>query len=89
MVLSADATTGGVDLAATLLHKRVGSVSVSKFIFILDAVIILAGISFFGVEMGLYAILAVYVTDRFINLVVEGMNYAKAAWIISDKNEEI
>lgn len=89
LVLSADSTTGGVDLAATLLHESVRSVSVSKFIFILDAAVILVGIAFFGVEMGLYAILAVYVTDRFIEFVVEGMNYAKAAWIISDKNEEI
>ncbi|MGN0135294.1 YitT family protein [Anaerotignum sp.] len=89
MVLSADATTGGVELAATLLHEKCRSVSVPKFIFILDAVIILAGIAFFGVEMGLYAILAVYVTDQFIGWVIEGTNFAKAAWIISDKSDEI
>lgn len=89
LVLSADATTGGVELAATLLHMRCRSISVSKFIFMLDASIILVGIAFFGVEQGLYAILAVYITDQFIDWVVEGANYAKAAWIISDKNEEI
>lgn len=89
LVLSADATTGGVELAATLLHMRCRFLSVSKFIFLLDASIILVGIAFFGVEQGLYAILAVYITDQFIDWVVEGANYAKAAWIISDKNEEI
>lgn len=89
LVLSVDATTGGVDLAATLLHTKFRSVSIQKFIFILDATVILAGIALFGVEKGLYAILAVYVTDQFIDLVIEGMNYAKAAWIISDKNDEI
>lgn len=89
LVLSADATTGGVELAATLLHMRCRFISVSKFIFLLDASIILVGIAFFGVEQGLYAILAVYITDQFIDWVVEGANYAKAAWIISDKNEEI
>ena len=89
MVLSVDSTTGGVELAATLLNLKFPLVSVPRFIFILDAVIILAGMAFFGVEMGLYAILAVFVTDQFISWVVEGPHSAKAAWIISDKSETI
>ena len=89
LVLSVDSTTGGVVLAATLLNMKFRSVSVPRFIFILDASIILAGIGFFGVEMGLYAILAVFITDQFIDWVVESRGHARGAWIISDKNEEI
>lgn len=89
LVLSVDSTTGGVELAATLLHLKFRSVSVPRFIFILDAAIILAGMAFFGVEMGLYAILAVFITDQFLGWVVEGPSYARAAWIISEKSEEI
>lgn len=89
MVLSVDATTGGVELAATLLHMKFHTVSVPRFIFILDATIILMGMLFFGVESGLYAILAVFVADRFISWIVEGINYAKAAWIISPSSDAI
>ena len=89
LVLSVDSTTGGVELAATLLHQKIRSVSVPRFIFILDAAIILAGMAFFGVEMGLYAILAVFITDQFIGWVLEGPSYARGAWVISEKNEEI
>ncbi len=89
LVLSADATTGGVDLAASLLHMRWQSVSVARYIFVLDAAVILAGMAFFGIESALYAILAVYVTDKCIVWIVEGTNFAKAAWIISDKSDEI
>ena len=89
MVLSVDATTGGVELAATLLHMKFRSVSVPRFIFILDATIILMGMLFFGIESGLYAILAVFVADRFISWIVEGVNYAKAAWIISPRSDAI
>ena len=89
MVLSVDSTTGGVELAATLLHMKIPSVSVPRFIFVLDAAVILAGIGFFGVEMGLYAILAVFVTDQFISWVAEGPYCGKAAYIISDKTEAI
>lgn len=88
-VLSADSTTGGVELAATLLHMKFHAISVPRFIFILDAAVILAGMTFFGVEMGLYAILAVFITDQFIGWVVEGPSNAKGAWIISEKSEEI
>ncbi|MBO5330734.1 MAG: YitT family protein [Anaerotignum sp.] len=89
LVLSVDSTTGGVELAATLLNLRFRSVSVPRFIFILDAAVILTGMVFFGVEMGLYAILAVFITDQFIGWVVEGPSYARGAWIISEKSEEI
>ena len=89
LVLSAGATTGGVDLAATLLHDRFPVISVPKFIFMLDAAVILGGILFFGVEMGLYAILAVYVTDRFLDLMLEGIQVAKGAWIISEEKQAI
>ena len=89
LVLSVDSTTGGVELAATLLHMKFRSVSVPRFIFILDAAVILTGMAFFGVEMGLYAILAVFITDQFIGWVVEGPSHARGAWVISDKSEEI
>lgn len=89
LVLSVDSTTGGVELAATLLHRKFRSVSVPRFIFILDAAVILTGMAFFGVEMGLYAILAVYVTDQCIGWIVEGGNRVKGAWIISEKSGEI
>ena len=88
-MLSVDSTTGGVELAATLLNMKFRSVSVPRFIFILDAAVILIGMVFFGVEMGLYAILAVFITDQFIGWVVEGPSYARGAWIISEKSEEI
>jgi len=89
LVLSVDSTTGGVELAATLLHMKFHSVSVPRFIFILDAAVILAGMAFFGVERGLYAILAVFITDQFIGWVVEGPSYARGAWIFSEKSEAI
>jgi len=89
LVLSVDSTTGGVELAATLLHMKFHSVSVPRFIFILDAAVILAGMAVFGVELGLYAILAVFITDQVIEWVVEGPGYARCAWIISEKSETI
>ena len=72
-----------------MLNQKFRTVSVPRFIFFLDAAIILAGIAFFGVEQGLYAILAVFVTDQFIGWVVEGPSYARAVWVVSERSEEI
>lgn len=88
-VLAAGATTGGVDLAATLLHMHFRHFSVSRLIFALDAAIILAGMAMFGMESSLYAILAVFVTEKWIVWATEGTGFARAAWIISDKNDAI
>lgn len=89
LVLHTNATTGGVDLAATLLHLKWERISVSHFIFALDASIILAGMAVFGVEKTLYAILAIFVTEKCIVWVVEGTELARGAWVFSEKQEEI
>ena len=89
LVLHTNATTGGVDLAATLLHLKWERISGSHFIFALDAGIILAGMAVFGVEKTLYAILAVFVTEKCIVWVVEGAELARGAWIFSDRKEQI
>lgn len=83
------ATTGGTELAAMLLHKFFGHISVSKLIFLVDAVVIAFGILVFGFEKAMYAVLAVFISSKCIDGILEGMSFAKAAFIISDKSEEI
>ena len=89
LVLRGGATTGGVDLAASLLHIKWQHRSVSSMVFFMDAAIILLGTVSFGVEHTLYAVLAVYVMERLICWVVEGAGAAKAGLIVSHKSREI
>lgn len=88
VVLRAGGTTGGTDLVARLLHKYL-PVTVGQGLLGSDFVVIsLAGI-FFNAELALYALLALLVTSKVIDLVQEGISYAKAAYIITVKPEEI
>ncbi|MGI6685709.1 MAG: YitT family protein [Bacillota bacterium] len=81
-------TTGGTDLAAALIHKF-ARISLGYSLMSIDAmVIILAGIVF-DVEQALYALVAVFVTSKMIDVVQEGVSYAKAAIIISEEYEKI
>ncbi|HYH02930.1 MAG TPA: YitT family protein [Bacillota bacterium] len=82
-------TTGGTDLAAQLFNRATG-VSVGYSLFLFDGfVVVLAGLVFHSSELALYAIITIFVTSKFLDSVLEGWDYAKAAWIISDHSEII
>jgi uncharacterized membrane-anchored protein YitT (DUF2179 family) len=88
IVLKAGGTTGGTDLVARLLHKHF-PVTVGQGLLGADFVVIsLAGI-FFNAELALYALLSLLITSKAIDLVQEGISFAKAAYIVSDYNEKI
>ncbi|KAF5081103.1 YitT family protein [Anaerotignum sp.] len=89
MVLRCGGTTGGVDLAAYLMQKVWPRPSISKKIFIMDAVVISAGMLMFGGISGLYAILSVFITERCTKWVLEGGDVVRAAIVISEDAQEI
>lgn len=90
VVLLYGATTGGTDMLARILHKFIPSFSIGQILLGLDiSVIILASAVFRNYELGLYAILTLYVCSKVIDAVLEGVNFAKALIIISDKSEII
>lgn len=65
LVLRGGATTGGVDLAAALLHDSIfHHVSVARLVLFLDGSIILLGLVTFGPTHTLYAILAVGIMEK-------------------------
>ncbi|MDR1638128.1 MAG: YitT family protein [Clostridiales bacterium] len=89
MVFKAQATTGGSDMAAFILQKRFPHVSVSKLLFLIDGMVIALGLLAFGPLKTMYAVIAVFVTAKVIDFALEGLSFAKAAFIISDHSEEM
>lgn len=89
IVLKAGATTGGTDMLATIIKFKHSRFPIAKVMLGIDALIIVAGMLIFGSLKAMYAIIAVFITSKMITWVLEGMNYAKAAFIMSDKNTEI
>lgn len=81
-------STGGTDLAARLLDKML-PISTGQALFIIDFMVItLAGIVF-DAELALYALITLFVTGKVVDVIQEGAGYARAAFIISTKTEEI
>lgn len=89
LILSVGATTGGSDLAASVIYKKAKRFSVAKIMLFIDVIIIAAGLFLFGAEKTLYAVISVYIISKIVDAVIEGFSFAKAAYIISDKWPEI
>ncbi len=88
LVIMAGATTGGTDMIAALICTRVRHVSLVYVLQIIDAVIIAAGVFFFGLPLALYAITAVFVATRVSDSLIEGAKFAKAVYIITSRPKE-
>lgn len=82
-------TTGGTDLAARLLNHYT-PLSIGRALLIIDmSVIILAGFAFRDPDLALYALIAVFVTSKAIDTLLEGADFAKAAFIVTERPDEI
>lgn len=88
-VLLAKATTGGTDMVSALIQKYVRHYSVVQILQVIDGMVVLAGLYVFGLKPALYAIVAIFITSKVSDALMEGMKYFKAAFIITDCYKEI
>lgn len=90
IIFMRNATTGGVDIIAKLIKIKYPHISLGKSIFILDAVVIIAGGFVYGnFESMLYASVAIFVSAQVLDYIIYGVSRGAMIMIISDKNEEI
>jgi len=82
--------TGGVDLLADIFRKKGVHFSMGQIMFIFDAIIvIIAATVFNNVMLGMYAIIAILVFSKVVDLILDGVGFAKGLYIISEKSQEI
>ncbi|MGI6165251.1 MAG: YitT family protein [Limnochordia bacterium] len=81
-------STGGTDLAARLMNHFT-HFSIGQSLLIIDMGIIAVAGFFFGAETALYAILALYLSTKTIDLIQEGQGAGRAAYVVSNHPEEI
>lgn len=90
VVFYAGASTGGVDIIASLLRKKFRSLSVGNLMLAVDsAVIILTGVVYRDINKTLYSALTLFLCTTVLDAVIFGLNDSTVALIISDKYAEI
>jgi uncharacterized membrane-anchored protein YitT (DUF2179 family) len=87
-VFRGNASTGGTDLAAQIINKYTG-LTLGTCVMIIDGLIVLTAAIVFDIERGLYALIALYVTTKTIDLVQIGFGRSKMTLIISNRQAEI
>ncbi|WP_066056004.1 YitT family protein [Robertmurraya korlensis] len=88
IVFRGKASTGGTDLAAQIINKYTG-LTLGTCVAIIDGLIVLSAAIVFDIERGLYALIALYVTTKTIDLVQIGLGRSKMAMIITNQQAEV
>src|SRR5690606_6840316 len=88
IVFRGNASTGGTDLAAQILSKYT-HLSLGKSVAIIDGMIVITAMLAFNIEKGLFALIALFVTSKTIDIVQIGWNRSKMVLIITEERERV
>ena len=89
LILRGGATTGGTDMIARMVHRKLPHISVGMFLFAIDCLVVLGAAVAIGTEQALYAFISIYVCSKVIDAVMMGFGGNKACFIISQSWERI
>ena len=89
IVVRAGATTGGTDMAAKMLHRLAGFMPIATILFMIDATVVLIAAMVFGIKAGLWALIALFVSSKAMDVVIKGFNTAMQFLIITREPDEI
>lgn len=81
-------STGGFAIASQILHKFTG-ISLGACVAVFDGLVILFAGIVFDPEKALYALIALFVTSKTIDIVQMGWNTSKVAYIISNETDTL
>jgi len=91
-------TTAGSDIVAAIMHKRYGikpgmAIMVTDFFVVCLAGLIIEikdlAVNRSAVTLTFYALFLLIISSRLVDALIDGIDYARAAYIISDKHKEI
>ena len=89
LILRGGATTGGSDMIARMVHKAAPFVSVGMFLFFVDFLVIVGAGIFLGMQQALYALICIFVSSKAVDMVMVGLNTAKACYVITDQYQAV
>lgn len=90
IIFRVDGSTGGTDLIALILSKRFPGIKATKFMMCLDGVVVVSsGIVSENIEIALYSAISLYIIVKVADAIMEGFDYSKAFFIITNESEKL
>jgi len=88
-IFRGNATTGGTDMLAKLIHEKFQVLSIASILLALDFVVVAAAGVFIGAHHALYALICIFVSAKVIDAVLIGFESVKACYIITCAEDKI
>jgi uncharacterized membrane-anchored protein YitT (DUF2179 family) len=88
LVIRYGGSLDGSEILAILINKK-SPFSVGEIIMFFNVFIFSVGGFVFGWDRAMYSILAYFIAFKMIDIVIDGLDESKSAWIISEKHQEI
>ncbi len=85
IILRGEATTGGSDMVARMVHRKFPFISVGAFLFAIDFLVIVAAGFTIGAQHALYALICIFVSAKVVDVVLNGLSTQRACFIITEK----
>lgn len=89
LVFKSKATSGGSDIIAMIIGKYTHLPLGHLMIYVDSAIVLVGWIAFKDPIIPLISWVIIFITGKVVDVVLEGINYDKTLFIISDKYEEI
>lgn len=77
-------STGGTDVAASLLQHRSGRQGFGAYLLMADGIVLLLAALAFGPELALYGLMSLIAASLVVDVVLEGIPYARQALIVTE-----
>ncbi len=89
LIFKSKATSGGTDIIAMIISKYT-KMPVGQLLIYVDSVIVLFGLLIFkDWRIPLYSLIVIFITGQVVDVILQGVNYDKTLFIISDRYQEI
>ena len=89
LIFRSRATSGGTDIVAMVIGKYTKLPLGQLMIYVDSAVVLITFIAFKDWSIPLYSLIIIFITGKVIDIVLQGVDYKKAVFIISEKHELI
>ncbi|PKP50337.1 MAG: YitT family protein [Bacteroidetes bacterium HGW-Bacteroidetes-1] len=89
LIFKSKATSGGTDIVAMMISKYT-KLPVGQLLIYVDSAIVMIGLLVFkDWKIPLYSLIVIFITGKVIDTILQGINYDKTLFIISEKHDLI
>lgn len=88
IIIRSGGSLDGTEMVAIIINKKT-AFSVGEMVMLFNVFILSSAGLVFGWDRAMYSLIAYFIAYKVIDITIEGLDEAKAAFIISDKAEEI